>query len=277
MNFVKMHGLGNDYVYIDCFKEQVAAPRELAIQISDRHFGVGGDGLVLIMPSAKADAGMRIFNADGSEAEMCGNAIRCVGKYLYDERLVTTKRIRVETLAGIKELHLEVTAEKVSSVKVDMGEPVLDSELVPVKGPSRRIVAEPIQVNQRQYLYTAVSMGNPHCVIFLPEVNDDIVLNDGPKIEIHPDFPRKTNVEFIKLINRSTIEMRVWERGSGETMACGTGACAAVVAAVLNEHTDRSVTVLLKGGKLLIEWDRQSNHVFKTGPATMVFKGEWLL
>lgn len=277
MKFTKMHGIGNDYVYINAFEEEIAAPEQLAVAISDRHFGVGGDGLVLIMPSQIADAKMRMFNSDGSEAEMCGNAIRCVGKFLYDHRIVTKETLTIETLAGIKSLNLETKNGLVSAVKVDMGEPILQSDLIPVNGDSRIIVDEPIAVNDRNYRFTAVSMGNPHCVIFVPEITDAMVLTDGPTLETHRLFPRKINVEFVKVNSKDSLTMRVWERGSGETMACGTGACASVVAAILNKLTDRSVTVKLLGGELLIEWEPVSNHVFMTGPAVTVFEGEWLL
>lgn len=277
MKFTKMHGIGNDYIYVNLFEEKIDAPERLAVRISDRHFGVGGDGLVLITPSTKADAGMRMFNADGSEAEMCGNAIRCVGKYLYEHGIVDRKNITVETLAGIKRLNLEVNDGKVSAVTVDMGEPILQSDLIPVGGVSRIIKGETIAVNDHTYQFTAVSMGNPHCVIFVPEITDEMVLSDGSVIEKDPLFPRRTNVEFVKVNGPDSLTMRVWERGSGETLACGTGACASVVAAILNNLTDRRVTVKLLGGELRIEWDEASNHVFMTGPAVAVFEGRWLL
>lgn len=276
MKFTKMHGLGNDYIYINCFKENITNPEKLAITISDRHFGVGGDGLVLIMPSQIADARMRMFNSDGSEAEMCGNAIRCVGKFLYDYRIIRKETLTIETLAGIKQLTLDTDNGMVNSVKVDMGEPILQSDLIPVNGNSRFIIGEPISVNGNNYQYTAVSMGNPHCVIFVPEITDAMVLTDGPALEVHSLFPRKINVEFVKVNSKKSITMRVWERGSGETMACGTGACASVVAAISNNLTDRAVSVKLLGGELFIEWDKVSNHVFMTGPAVTVFEGEWL-
>lgn len=277
MKFTKMHGIGNDYVYVNAFEEEISAPERLAVTISDRHFGVGGDGLVLIMPSKIADARMRMFNSDGSEAEMCGNAIRCVGKFLYDHKIVTKETLTIETLAGIKRLNLEIEKGIVNAVKVDMGEPILQSNLIPVSGESRIIIGEPIAANGHNYQFTAVSMGNPHCVIFVPEITDTMVLTDGPVLEIHRLFPRKINVEFAKVNSKASVTMRVWERGSGETMACGTGACATVVAAILNKLTDRTVTVKLLGGELLIEWEPESNHVFMTGPAVTVFEGEWLL
>lgn len=277
MKFTKMHGIGNDYVYVNAFEEEISAPERLAVTISDRHFGVGGDGLVLIMPSKIADARMRMFNSDGSEAEMCGNAIRCVGKFLYDHRIVTKETLTIETLAGIKQLNLEIKKGIVNAVKVDMGEPILQSNLIPVSGESRIIIGEPIAANGHEYRFTAVSMGNPHCVIFVPEITDIMVLTDGPALESHQLFPRKVNVEFAEVISKASVTMRVWERGSGETMACGTGACATVVAAILNKLTDRLVTVKLLGGELLVEWEAASNHVFMTGPAVTVFEGEWLL
>ncbi len=277
MKFTKMHGIGNDYVYINAFEEEIPEPERLAVVISNRHFGVGGDGLVLIMPSRIADARMRMFNSDGSEAEMCGNAVRCVGKFLYDHRIVTKETLTIETLAGVKELNLEIKKGSVSAVKVDMGEPIFQSDLIPVGGESRIIIGEPIAVNGNNYQFTAVSMGNPHCVIFVPEITDAMVLSDGPALEINRLFPRKINVEFVKVNSRASLTMRVWERGSGETMACGTGACASVVASISNNLTDRLVTVKLLGGELLIEWDQVSNHVFMTGPAVTVFEGEWLL
>ena len=277
MKFTKMHGIGNDYIYINAFEEEITAPERLAVAVSHRHFGVGGDGLVLIMPSTVADAKMRMFNSDGSEAEMCGNAIRCVGKFLYDHGIVTKETLTIETLAGIKQLNLEIKMGRVSAVKVDMGEPILQSNLIPVSGEPRIIIKEPISANGRDYQFTAVSMGNPHCVIFVPEITDTMVLTDGPALEGDRLFPRKMNVEFVKVNSEASLTMRVWERGSGETMACGTGACASVVAAILNKLTERVVTVKLLGGELLIEWEPVSNHVFMTGPAVTVFEGVWLL
>lgn len=277
MKFTKMHGLGNDYIYLNCFETQIENPANLALQMSDRHFGVGGDGLVLIMPSQVAAARMRMFNADGSEAEMCGNAIRCVAKYLYDHQLVTATAFTVETLAGIKELTVQTANSKVTSVRVDMGEPIQASEAIPVLTGDLPPIGLPIEVNQRPYHFTAVSMGNPHCVIFVPEITDQMVKCDGPVLETHSHFPKKTNVEFVTVLSPNLIRMRVWERGSGETMACGTGSCASVVAAVLNGLTARQVGVRLLGGELQVEWDEASNHVFMTGPAVEVFEGEWPL
>ncbi len=275
MKFTKMQGIGNDYIYIDCFHETVDNPIELALKVSDRHFGIGGDGLVLMLPSRIADAKMRMFNADGSEAEMCGNAIRCVGKYLYEHQLVGKSSLTIETLSGMKQLKLLVAGNKVSMVEVDMGIPELRASAIPVNIPKEQVVAETIQVNEHRYQFTGVSMGNPHCVIFVPEITDSQVLIDGPAMEIHSLFPHKTNVEFVSIVSPGQIIMRVWERGSGETLACGTGACAAVVAAILNKRTENRVQVELRGGILTIEWNRDDHHVYMTGPAVEVFQGEW--
>jgi len=275
MRFTKMHGLGNDYIYINCFEQTVHDPKALAVAMSDRHFGIGGDGIVLILPSDTADARMRMFNADGSEAEMCGNAIRCVGKFLYDHGLVRKNEITVETLAGMKYLSLHVRDGKVESVTVDMGEPILDGPQIPVNVDQSPVLDYPIQGKTSEYRFTAVSMGNPHCVIFVPEITDTMVREDGAFIEVHPLFPRKVNVEFVTVNSETDLTMRVWERGSGETMACGTGACAVLVAAVLNQKTKHEATVHLLGGDLRIRWDPDTRHVFMTGPATEVFHGEW--
>jgi diaminopimelate epimerase len=275
MNFTKMQGLGNDYIYVNCFSETVSNPSELAIKISDRHFGIGGDGLILILPSDKADAQMRMFNANGSEAEMCGNGIRCVGKYIYEHNLNRNRTITIETLAGIKKLQFEIKDGKVDAVRVDMGEPQLDPKFIPIDIAKKLIVAEPIEVNNHHFQFTGVSIGNPHCVIFVPQITDVMVLQDGPAIEVHPFFPRKTNVEFVTVTSRSSMAMRVWERGSGETLACGTGACASVVAAILNQLTENKVTVKLRGGDLVVEWDQEDHHVYMTGPAVEVFNGVW--
>ena len=275
MKFTKMQGIGNDYIYVDCFHETIDNPIELAVKLSDRHFGIGGDGLVLIQPSNQADAKMRMFNADGSEAEMCGNAIRCVGKYLYEHQLVKKSLLTIATLSGIKQLKLTVTGEKVISVEVDMGIPELKAAEIPVNIPKERVIGETICVNQHSYQFTSVSMGNPHCVIFVPELTDSLVMTDGPVIETYSLFPRKTNVEFVKILARDRLGMRVWERGSGETLACGTGACATVVAAILNGRTERKVQVELRGGVLTIEWNTSDHHVYMTGPAVEVFQGEW--
>ena len=272
IEFIKMEGAGNDYVYLDLLKNNYDLDfNDLAKKIADRHFGVGGDGLVLMMESSVAHYRMRMFNADGSEAEMCGNAIRCVGKYLYDRAYLDDREFSIETLAGIKQLSIFETDEDGRSVKlrVDMGEPVLRGVDIPVQFKIEPVVG----VTVRGYEGTAVGMGNPHFVIFVDEITDNHVLLDGPLLEKSPEFPNKTNVEFVSVIDREQIEMRVWERGSGETLACGTGACASAVAGVLNNKTSREMNVKLLGGMLRIEWEESSNRVFMTGPATEVFSG----
>lgn len=276
MRFTKVHGLGNDFILVNCFEEKVdikQAP-ELALNMCDRHFGIGADGLVLLLPSDSADVNMRIFNSDGSEAEMCGNAIRCVAKYLYAHGMVKKEKIQVETLAGIMVPELIIENGGLKLVRVDMGEPRLERSEIPMEGPAGRVINEPLEVNGAACRVTAVSMGNPHCIIFVPDV-EQVPLHDiGPLIETHSAFPRKTNVEFIQVLNRQEVVMKVWERGAGETMACGTGACASAVACALNGHTGRKVTVHLKGGDLLIDW-AENNHVYMTGPAEEVFTGEY--
>jgi diaminopimelate epimerase len=275
MRFVKMHGIGNDYVYIDCFHETVKDPETLAVRISDRHFGVGGDGLILIMPSEKADARMRMFNADGSEAQMCGNGIRCVAKYVFESGIRRQPEITVETLAGVLRLQLFAPGGHVEKVRVNMGVPRLRRQDIPMLGDGERVVAEKLTAGDGAFAVTCVSMGNPHCVIYVDEVEKFPVTHYGPLLEHHPQFPERTNVEWIEWVNRREIRQRTWERGSGETLACGTGACAAVVASVLNGKTERSVTVHLSGGDLEIEWG-DDNHVYMTGPAVEVFRGGWL-
>lgn len=278
LQFTKMHGAGNDYIYIDGTKQAPSDISNLAIKMSDVHFGIGSDGLVVIMLSDVADFRMRMFNADGSEAEMCGNASRCVGKYVYDRGLTDKTEVSLETLAGIKILHLHVENGRVESVTVDMGEPVIIPEKVPALSSNlERKIAEPESFGVFSYDVTAVSMGNPHAVVFVDEVTDTQVLTHGPIMEVAPIFPRKTNVEFAKVLNRNQIEMRVWERGTGETFACGTGACATAVAAVLNGLTDRSVDLILRGGTLHIDWNEDNNHVMMTGPATFVCDGIFYL
>lgn len=273
MKFTKMHGLGNDYVYVNGFEEKIDDPAAVSIKVSDRHFGVGSDGLVLILPSDKADFRMRMFNADGSEAEMCGNAIRCVGKYVYDNGMTEKTTVSIETLAGIKMLELTTKENKVTYARVDMGEPILDASMIPVVSELSPVVGELIAVDGRAYAMTCVSMGNPHAITFVDEITDEHVLGLGPKLEVHEAFPKKVNVEFVKVIDDKTLEMRVWERGSGETMACGTGACATMVAASLNGKVGRKAAVNLLGGQLMIEWDEATNHVFMSGPAETVFTG----
>lgn len=274
MKFTKMHGIGNDYVYVNCFEEKIENPSEVAIKVSDRHFGIGSDGLVLIMPSQTEDFRMRMFNADGSEAEMCGNAIRCVGKYVYDNGLTDKDTISVETLAGTKILKMQIEEGKVKTVRVDMGEPILDSEKIPVTSNKEKFIDEDVEVDGENYKVTCVSMGNPHAVTYMNDIDHLKIEEIGPKFEHHEIFPKRTNTEFVEVLDRSTLKMRVWERGAGETLACGTGACAVLVASVLNGVSERKATVKLIGGDLLIEWNEQDNHVYMTGPATKVFDGE---
>ena len=277
MKFTKMQGLGNDYVYVNCFKEKIDNPPELARRISDRHFGVGSDGLIMINPSDKADFEMEMYNADGSRGEMCGNGIRCVAKYVYDYGLTDKTHISVETLGGIKYLDLTVEEGKVKMVKVDMGKPELEPLKIPVKASGDKAVDEPILVGGNEYRMTCVSMGNPHAVIFIGcDVREFPLEEIGPKFENHERFPNRVNTEFVRVIDRRTAEMRVWERGSGETLACGTGACAVAVACALNGFTEDEVTVRLLGGDLQILWDREKDTVFMTGPAEVVFDGEWI-
>ena len=277
MKFTKMQGLGNDYVYVNCLKEKIADPPELARKISDRHFGVGSDGLIMINPSDKADFEMEMYNADGSRGEMCGNGIRCVAKYVYDYGLTDKTHISVETLGGIKYLDLTVEEGKVKMVKVDMGKPELEPLKIPVKASGDKAVDEPILVGGKEYRMTCVSMGNPHAVIFIGcDVREFPLEEIGPKFENHERFPNRVNTEFVRVIDRRTAEMRVWERGSGETLACGTGACAVAVACALNGFTEDEVTVRLLGGDLQIRWDREKDTVFMTGPAEVVFDGEWI-
>ena len=276
MKFTKMQGLGNDYVYVNCLKETIADPPALAKKISDRHFGVGSDGLIMINPSDKADFEMEMYNADGSRAEMCGNGIRCVAKYVYDYGLTDKTRISVETLAGIKYLDLTVENGKVSLVRVDMGRPILEPENIPVQAEGSRVVDEPLTVDGKEYRMTCVSMGNPHAVIFVDQDVRKLPLEQiGPSFESHERFPKRINTEFARVLDRRTVEMRVWERGSGETLACGTGTCATAVACVLNGLTEDEITVHLLGGDLYIKWDREKDTVYMTGPAETVFDGEW--
>jgi len=275
MKFTKMHGIGNDYIYINGFEEQLENPGELSIRLSDRHKGVGSDGLVIILPSSKADFRMQMFNADGSEAEMCGNAARCIGKYVYEKGMTDKTELTLETLAGIKTLQLFLDdRNNVVSVTVDMGKPVLEAEKIPTTLPGKQIVNFPVSFDGINYAITCVSMGNPHTVIFTENIANMDIEKMGKKIENAPIFPRRTNVEFIEVIDKSRIKMRVWERGSGETMACGTGACASVVAGVLNGLVSRKATVELLGGNLEIEWNENDEHVYLTGPAETVFEGE---
>lgn len=278
MRFAKMQGAGNDYVYVNCFEEQVKDAGELARKVSDRHFGIGSDGLVLIMPSADCDFKMRMYNSDGSEAEMCGNASRCIGKYVFDNGLTSRRELTLETKAGIKRLELFTGHDgKVNRVRVDMGEPVLEPEKIPVYRAGAAVVNEKLLVGGSIFPVTCVSMGNPHTVIFTDGKIDDRLLGLGYQIENHPLFPQRTNVEFVRVLSPTRLEMRVWERGAGETLACGTGACAALVAAVLNNRTERKGVVHLLGGDLEIEWREADNRVYMTGEAVTVFTGELTL
>ncbi len=309
MKFTKMHGIGNDYIYVNCFEETVPHPQDTAKFVSDRHFGIGSDGLILIKPSNKADFEMAMYNADGSRGEMCGNAIRCVAKYVYDHHMIDCTDMCIETLAGIKYAQLvpcvssdnkvsvdkvvidkvsidkvsidKVYIDKVSMVRVNMGKPELEPEKIPVMYTQSkdlsRIINCPITVGGIEYRMTCVSMGNPHCVVFTDHTDTLVLEKIGPLFEHHPYFPNRVNTEFVKVIDQNTVEMRVWERGSGETLACGTGACAVTVACILNELTQRAVTVKLRGGDLKIEWEKDTDLIYMTGPAEHVFEGDIML
>ena len=274
--FTKMEGLGNDYVYAEEFGKPITNAPEIARMVSDRHFGVGSDGLILIGSSDKADFRMRMFNADGSEGEMCGNGIRCVGKYVYDYGLTLKTAVTVETLAGIRNLKLNLSGYRVQSVRVDMGQAILEPKKIPIDATGKDFIDKEIVVDGKTYRGTAVSMGNPHFVIPVDSVDTLDLVAIGPSFEHHTLFPKRVNTEFVQILSKKEVRMRVWERGSGETLACGTGACATAVACALNGWTDRNVTVHLLGGDLFIEWDKD-NTVYMTGPATTVFDGEYLL
>lgn len=275
MKFTKMHGCGNDYVYISGIENKIDDPNQLSIKVSNRNFGIGSDGLIVINPSDVADFKMSMYNADGSEGKMCGNGIRCVAKYVYDNKLTDKTRITVETLSGIKTLDLNIENEKVKSVRVDMGSPIIVAREVPVISDKEKVIDEPLVVNNQEYRITCVSMGNPHAITFVDDTDTLNIEHIGPMFENNEIFPDRVNTEFIQIIDRNTIKMRVWERGSGETLACGTGACASVVACVLNGKTDNKVTVKLLGGDLFIEYDKDKDTVFMTGPATVSFTGEF--
>ncbi len=278
INFTKMHGIGNDYVYINDTESIIKNPNELSKKISDRHFGIGSDGLILIRNSDIADFKMSMFNADGSEAQMCGNGIRCVAKYVYDNKLTNKKSLKIETLAGIKTLELNVQDGQVFEVTVDMGEPILEPRKIPVNSNLKEFINQEIKVNDTNYFATCVSMGNPHTIIFVKDVDDFRVCEIGKEIENNKElFPQKTNVEFIEVLDAHNLRMRVWERGSGETLACGTGACASLVAGHLNNLCKSQAFVYLKGGILNIKWDKKTNHVFLTGGATKVFDGNFTI
>jgi diaminopimelate epimerase len=277
MKFTKMHGAGNDYIYVDCFAQVTPVnPQQLAVRMADRRFGIGGDGLILIEPAEGADARMRMFNADGSEAEMCGNGIRCVAKYVYDHGICQRPHLRIATGNGVLDLDLEVQNGKTVGVTVDMGQPKIDAAQIPTTLSSSRVIDLPVQFDGKELKLTCVSMGNPHCVIFLPQATDELVLEYGPIIEKDPRFPQRTNVEFVEVISRNELRQRTWERGSGETWACGTGASAVCVAGVLTGLADRQVLIHLLGGDLSLRWDEASEHVFMTGEAVEVFEGTWL-
>jgi len=276
MRFTKMHGIGNDYVYVSTFDQNAPAePAKLAVAVSDRHFGIGGDGLILIMPSERADARMRMFNADGSEGEMCGNGVRCVAKYLYDHGLARQEHVTVETGRGVLTLALEVAGGRAQRVRVDMGAPILEAARIPTRLPGDPPVEVPIEIGGVELKITAVSMGNPHAVIYVPDVASFPLESLGPRIEHDPAFPRRVNVHIVEIISRREVRMRTWERGSGITLACGTGACAVCVAGVLNRRTDRDLLAHLPGGNLELSWPDHSSSVFMTGPATEVFSGDW--
>lgn len=276
MKFTKMQGIGNDYVYVNCFEETIADPSAVARFVSDRHFGIGSDGLILVKPSDVADCEMDMYNLDGSQGAMCGNGIRCVAKFAYDHGIVRKKNITVNTKSGIKYLDLDIKDGKVSSVKVNMGSPILTAKMIPVVSDKEQVINQPLDVNGTVWNITAVSMGNPHAVTYMEDVNSLDIEKVGPMFENHINFPDRINTEFVKVIDRRTLQMRVWERGSGETLACGTGACAVAVASTLNGLVDEDVpiTVKLLGGDLQILWNRQENLVYMTGPATTVFEGE---
>jgi diaminopimelate epimerase len=276
MHITKMQGCGNDYVYVDCFRQPMPHdPAGLSRIISDRHFGIGGDGLILICPSDKADGRMRMFNADGSESEMCGNGIRCVAKYLYDHGLVRRSPLTIETGRGILTLELEVSGGAVRQVRVDMGEPIVQAERIPTTLPGDPPQETTLEVGGQTLRVTCVSMGNPHCITFVETITDAQVLGLGPQVERHVAFPRRTNVEFVRVNRPDDVTLRVWERGSGETLACGTGACAVAVAGHLTGRTQRRITAHLPGGDLQLYWSEVDNHVYMTGPAVEVFSGEW--
>ena len=276
MHFTKMHGAGNDYVYVDCFAaDPPRDPSALAQRIADRRFGVGGDGLILIRPSEVADARMQMFNADGSEAEMCGNGIRCVAKYVYDHGICRKPTLRIETGAGVLSLDVKVAGGRVERVRVDMGPPILEAARIPTRLSGDPVKDQPLGIDGRMFEATCVSMGNPHCVLFVPEATDELVLGYGPKIERDARFPARVNVEFVEVISPRELRQRTWERGSGETWACGTGASAVCVAGVLTGRTERQVRINLLGGELDLHWSADDNHVYMTGPAVEVFSGEW--
>ncbi len=275
MKFTKMHGCGNDYVYINGFTEHIEDKVSFVKAVSDRHFGVGGDGAIFINPSEIADFEMEMYNADGTRAEMCGNGIRCVAKYVYDKGLTDKTSITIESFGKVKVIELTVENNEVTQVRVNMGKPILKASEIPVVSQKEPVVKEKIVVKDKEYEMTCVSMGNPHAVVFIDDVTNLEIEAVGPYFENHEAFPNRTNTEFVKVKDRNTVQMRVWERGTGETLACGTGCCATLVACVLNGLTDRKATIEVLGGKIQVEWDEESDCVFMTGPATIVFEGEF--
>lgn len=274
MKFTKMQGCGNDYIYVNGFCETVEDKAELARRLSDRHFGIGGDGVIFINPSEKADFEMEMYNADGSRSEMCGNGIRCVAKYVYDKGMITQTSFRIISGDAVKYIELSVKDGKADRIRVNMGAPELEASKVPVVSEHDTVINESIEVDGSTYHMTCVSMGNPHAVVYMDEITDLDIEKIGPKFERHERFPNRTNTEFVKVLDRNTVQMRVWERGTGETLACGTGCCAAAVSCVLNHLTENTVTVKVLGGELYIEWDRENNTVYMTGPAEIVYEGE---
>ncbi|MBQ8556278.1 MAG: diaminopimelate epimerase [Clostridia bacterium] len=276
MRFTKMHGIGNDYVYVNCFEEQIDDPAALAVKMSRLHYGVGSDGLILICPSDVADFAMKMYNADGSESEMCGNGVRCIGKYVYDKGLTDKTTVNLMTGGGLKELHLNVEEGRVKSVRVDMGMPELAPKQIPVDLPGEMVMGHRLNVGANTYEIHCVSMGNPHCIIFVKDPDVVDVEQVGSLLENHAIFPKRANIEFVQVVDREHLRMRVWERGSGETLACGTGACASLVAAVLTGRADRRVSMELLGGTLQLEWNADDGHVYQEGPAKFVFDGEWI-
>lgn len=273
-NFTKMHGAGNDYIYVDCTQKCIEDINETARKVSDRHFGIGSDGLVLICSSDKADFRMDMYNSDGTQAEMCGNATRCVGKYVHDKGLTDKTEITLETLAGIKILNLNLNDKgEVETVEVNMGSPELTPKNIPINSDLERFIQEPVMVDGKEYLVTGVSMGNPHAITYIDDTDSLEIEKIGPKFENHQMFPKRINTEFAQIVDRKTIKMRVWERGAGETLACGTGACATLVAAHLSDLTDNEADLLLLGGKLHIRWNKEENNIYMTGPAEFVFDG----
>ncbi len=276
MKFTKMQGIGNDYVYINCFEETVKDPSAVARFVSDRHFGIGSDGLILIRPSQTADCEMDMYNLDGSQGAMCGNGIRCVAKYVFDHGIVNKTSISIATKSGIKYVDLTVKDGKASLIRVNMGSPILQATQIPVVADTEQVIDAPIQVDGQEYHYTAVSMGNPHAIVYVEDTDSLDLAKIGPSFENHVNFPDRINTEFVQVLDEHTVKMRVWERGSGETLACGTGACAVAVASILNGHVspDTPVTVKLLGGDLQIFWNRSENLVYMTGPAVTVFDGQ---